>query len=101
MKSLKLTKVVLLSVPMIAASLATGYASAQAESDRRSDSIPSRPTHKSITQNSAKDDKMMSSMKEMMEHCRTMHEQMHQDMMDQKGSPNSEKAPQGEDDQSS
>tara|TARA_R100001039_G_C1779104_1_gene66675 strand:+ start:142 stop:459 length:318 start_codon:yes stop_codon:yes gene_type:complete len=87
MKSLTLTKAVILSFSMVAASMATGYVSAQANADRRSDSIPSRPTHKSITKNNAKEDKMMSSMKDMMEHCRMMHEKMHQNMMERDRSP--------------
>ena len=32
---------------------------------------------------------MMSSMKDMMEHCRMMHEKMHQGMMEQDNSPSS------------
>lgn len=87
MKSLTLTKSVVLSFALISASLATGYVSAQANADRRSDSIPSRPTHKSITQSNTKDDQMMGSMKDMMEHCRMMHEKMHQNMMERDRSP--------------
>lgn len=93
MQSLNLAKAVFLAVTTVAA----GYAAA--ESSGRSDSVPARPNHESITERTADKSSdccshedgehdhsgMMMEGGEMMEgdmmaRCKKMHEQMHQDM---------------------
>lgn len=90
MQSLKLTRAAILAFTT-AAAIATGAYALADPADKGASAQNEATDQHMMGDMSMKDHMaMMKGMKEMMAHCRTMHERMHAEMMDEEGSPEPE-----------